>query len=81
MEPVTIEVLDAALEILKFLLQGEEVSRNKNSILYEKYRYHNDVEEMLNYLAGKLELKVYAGNNRLFICLPTANYLPAISSL
>ena len=29
------EILDDALDILKALLQGEEVSRNKNSLLYE----------------------------------------------
>lgn len=68
MRPGTLEVLDEALEILKALLQGEEVSKNKNGLLYEKYRYRTDVEEMLYHLAGKLELRVYAGNERLFIC-------------
>lgn len=64
----TIDVLDDALDILKALLQGEEVSKNKNSLLYEKYRHRTDVEEMLWHIAGKLELRVYAGNDRLFIC-------------
>ncbi|QNB47774.1 hypothetical protein BR63_16745 [Thermanaerosceptrum fracticalcis] len=68
MMPGTLEVLDEALEILKALLQGEEVSKNKNALLYEKYRYRTDVEEMLYHLAGKLELRVYSGNGRLFIC-------------
>lgn len=62
------EILDDALEILKALLQGEEVSRNRNVILYEKYRYSTDIEEMLFHIAGKLELRVYSGNDRLFIC-------------
>jgi len=64
----TNEVLDDALEILKALLQGEEVSRSKNALLFEKYRYSTDVEEMLFHIAGKLELRVYSGNDRLFIC-------------
>ena len=68
MRPGTLEVLDEALEILKALLQGEEVSKNKNGLLYEKYRYRTDVAEMLYHLAGKLELRVYSGNERLFIC-------------
>lgn len=62
------EILDDALEILKALLQGEEVSRNRNFLLYEKYRYSTDTEEMLQHIAGKLELRVYTGNERLFIC-------------
>lgn len=64
----TIEVLDDALAILKALLQGDEVSKTKNALLYEKYRYNTDVEEMLFHIAGKLELRVYSGNDRLFIC-------------
>ncbi len=62
------EILDDALEILKALLQGEEVSRNRNVLLYEKYRYSTDTEEMLHHVAGKLELRIYSGNERLFIC-------------
>lgn len=64
----SIEVLDDALAILKALLQGEEVSKTRNVILYEKYRYSTDIEEMLFHVAGKLELKVYSGNERLFLC-------------
>ncbi|NLL67971.1 MAG: hypothetical protein GX236_09800 [Clostridiaceae bacterium] len=63
-----IEILDDALDILKTLLQGDEVGRNKNTLLYEKFRYSTDVEEMLNHIAQKLELRVYSGNDRLFIC-------------
>lgn len=62
------EILDDALEILKALLQGEEVSRTRNALLYEKYRYSTDIEEMLYHVAGKLELRVYSGNEGLFIC-------------
>jgi len=62
------DVLDEALDILKALLQGEEVSKSKNTLLYEKYHYRSDVEEMLQHIAGKLELKVYAGHDRLFVC-------------
>jgi len=62
------EILDDALDILKAMLQGEEVSRNKNTLLYEKYRYSTDVEEMLNHIAQRLELRVYSGNDKLFIC-------------
>lgn len=64
----TIDVLDDALEILKALLQGEEVSKTKNALLYEKYRYRSRVEEMLYHVTGKLELQVYASQDRLFIC-------------
>jgi len=64
----TREILDDALEILKALLQGEEVSKAKSPLLYGKYRYSTDVEEMLFHIAGKLELRVYSGNDRLFIC-------------
>lgn len=62
------EIMDNALDILKTLLKGEEVSRNKNTLLYEKYRYSTDIEEMLNHIAQKLELRVYSGNDRLFVC-------------
>ncbi len=62
------EILDDALAILKVLLQGEEVSKTKNALLYEKYRYSTDIEEMLYHVAGKLELRIYCGNDRLFIC-------------
>ena len=64
----SMDVLDDALDILKALLQGEEVSKSKNQHLYEKYRYRTDVEELLYHVAAKLDLKVYTGNNRLFIC-------------
>lgn len=63
-----IEVLDDALAILKTLLQGDEVSKSKNALLYEKYRYSSEVEELLSYIASKLELRVFAGNDRLFVC-------------
>ncbi|WP_371363612.1 hypothetical protein SRRS_44900 [Sporomusa rhizae] len=64
----TMEVLDDALAVLKALLQGEEVSKNKNPLLYEKYRYSTEVGEMLGHIVGKLELRVYSGNDRVFIC-------------
>jgi hypothetical protein len=63
-----VEVLDEALAILKALLQSEVVSKTKNVILYEKYRYSTDVAEMLHHLADQLELEVYAGNDQLFLC-------------
>jgi hypothetical protein len=69
------DTLDNALEILKALLQGDEVSKNKNAMLYEKYRYNADVEEMLGHIALKLELKVYSGNDRLFVCPETGSRL------
>jgi hypothetical protein len=68
MNPSLLEVLDDALAILKSLLQEEEVSKSKNAYLYEKYRYSTDVEEMLVHIAEKLELRIYNGNERLFIC-------------
>lgn len=64
----TMEVLDNALAILKVLLQGEEVSKGKNEPLYEKYRYNTEVEEMLVHITGKLELRVYSGNDSLVLC-------------
>ena len=69
------EALDSVLEILKALLQGDEVSKNKNVLLYEKYRYSTDVEELLRHIASKLELKVYSGNDRLFVCPETGSRL------
>lgn len=63
-----LDVLDDALAILKALLQGEEISKTKNVNLYEKYRYSTDVEDMLYHIADKLELKIYPGNDKLFIC-------------
>lgn len=68
MTSITIEVLDDALAILKALLQGEEVSKTRNAPLYEKYRYSTDIEEALYNIANKLELRVYSGNEKLFIC-------------
>lgn len=68
MNSETLDVLDEALAILKALLQGEEVSKSKNVLLYEKYRYRTDVEEFLYHIAAKLELRVYSGNDRLYIC-------------
>lgn len=69
------ETLDDALEILKVLLQGDEVSKNKNVLLYEKYRYSSDVDELLEHIASKLELKVYSGNDQLFVCPETGSKL------
>lgn len=68
MIPGPTEVLDTALAILKALLRGEEVGKTRNSLLYEQYRFSTDVEEMLIHIAGQLELKVYSGNDKLFIC-------------
>ena len=68
MIPETIEVLDEALTILKSLLQGEEISKSKNALLYDKFRYRTDVAEILYHIAGKLELRVYSGNDKLFVC-------------
>lgn len=62
------EILDDALAILKALLQGEEVSKNSNVYLFNKYRHSTDVEDMLVHIAAKLELRVYSGNDKLFVC-------------
>lgn len=62
------EILDDALAILKVLLQGEEVSKNSNVYLFNKYRHSTDVEDMLVHIAAKLELRVYCGNDKLFVC-------------
>jgi hypothetical protein len=64
----SLEVLDDALAIFKALMQGEEVSKSKNILLYEKYRYSTEVEEMLEHIAGKLDVRIYSGNDKLFIC-------------
>jgi hypothetical protein len=64
----SLEVLDDALAILKALLQGDEVSKNKNVPLYEKYRYSTDTEELLFHIAKRLDVRVYPGNDKLFIC-------------
>ncbi len=62
------EILDDALAILKALLQGEEVSKNSNVYLFNKYRHSTDVEDMLVHIAAKLQLRVYSGNDKLFVC-------------
>ncbi len=62
------ETLDDALAILKALLQGEEVGKSSNAYLFNKYRHSTEVEDMLFHIAGQLELRVYASQERLFIC-------------
>lgn len=64
----TMDVLDNALAILKILLQGEEVRKHKNTLLYDKYNYNTDVEQMLLHISQRLELRVYTGNEQLFLC-------------
>ncbi|MEQ8200526.1 MAG: DUF6063 family protein [Syntrophomonadaceae bacterium] len=64
----TMETLDDALAILKALLQGEEVGKSSNAYLFNKYRHSTEVEDMLFHIAGQLELRVYASQERLFIC-------------
>ncbi len=68
MSMYALDTLQRALEILKLLLQGEEVGKNKNIHLYEKYRGNAELEEMLHYVAGQLELQVYLGREKLFVC-------------
>lgn len=68
MSMVSKDMLQEALEILKILLQGEEVGKNKNVHLYELYRGSAELEDLLRYVAGQLELKVYWGRDKLFVC-------------
>lgn len=65
---IAAETLDDAMSIFKALLTGEEVSKKENSFLYDKYRYNSAVEELIGYLAEKFEVRIYAGNEKLFIC-------------
>lgn len=64
----TMEILDDALAILKALLQGEEVGKSNNATLFNKYRHSTEVEDMLFHIAGRLELRVYSSQERLFVC-------------
>lgn len=64
----TMEVLDDALAILKALLQGEEVGKGNNAYLFNRYRHSSEVEDMLFHIAGRLELRVYSSQERLFVC-------------
>ncbi len=68
MNKYSLETMNEALEILKVLLQGEEISKSKNVLLFEKYRYNTEIEEMLHHIAGKLEIRVYLGQDKLFTC-------------
>lgn len=68
MRMYALDMLGGALEILKVLLQGDEVSKSKNVHLYEKYKHSTDVEEMLHYVSGQLDLRVYWGRDKLFVC-------------
>ncbi len=68
MNRATMETLDDALAILKALLQGEEVGKGSNAYLFNKYRHSTEVEDMLFHIAGKLELRIYSSQERLFIC-------------
>lgn len=67
------EILGQALDIFKAMLSGEEVSKNKNKDLYDKYIYHTDVEETLLFIAGHLDMGLYRYNEKLYICPSVEN--------
>lgn len=59
--------LEKALELFKTLLTKQEISREDDRELYEDYLYNNEVEEILNLMAEKLELDIYRYNEKIFL--------------
>lgn len=73
MNASTRELLDNAFSIFNALLEGQAIGRSKNRELYECYRNNADVEEMVLYIAGKMGLKIYIYEEKLFISPGVAN--------
>lgn len=69
------EILDSAFEIYNALLEGQDIGKTKNRDLYERYRYNPDVEEMVQYIAGRMGMDIYHYNDKLFLTPGTANRL------
>lgn len=67
------ETLGQSLDILRALLAGEEVSKNRNKDLYDKFIYHTDVEETLLFIAERLDMELYRYNEKLFLCPSVEN--------
>jgi len=62
------ETLGLALDIFNTLLAGEEVSKNKNKDLYDRYIYNADVEDILQFIIEKLDMEIYRYNEKLYLC-------------
>ncbi|NLV17781.1 MAG: hypothetical protein GXY50_11350 [Syntrophomonadaceae bacterium] len=60
-------ILDKALDIFKVLLARQEISREDDRDLYEDYLYNGEVEEMVRYIADKLELEIYHYHEKIFM--------------
>lgn len=67
------EPLGTALDILNMLLAGEEIGKEVNRELYNKYIYNADVEEILLFVVNKLDMELYRYNEKLHLCPRTAN--------
>ena len=61
------QVIEKALDIFKVLLARQEISRENDRYLYEEYLYNGEVEEMVKFIAEKLELEIYNYNDKIFM--------------
>lgn len=61
------QVIEKALDIFKVLLARQEISREDDRNLYEEYLYNGEVEEMVKFIAEKLELEIYNYNDKIFM--------------
>lgn len=69
------DILDSSFDIFNALLEGQDVGQVKNRDLYERYRYNPDIEEMVQYIAGKMGMELYNYNEKLFLSPGTGNRL------
>ena len=67
------EILDNAFEIYSALLEGQDMGKAKNREMYERYLYNPDIEEMVQYMAGRMGLKLYHYNEKLFMSSGVGN--------
>lgn len=67
------DAVDIALEIIYTLLQGNEISKEKNSELYSQYRNNVEIETMASKIAKKLGFEIYAMNQELTLCVMANN--------
>lgn len=66
--------LEKATELLSALLLGEPVEANgKNSGLYQAYHESGEVNDMLDMMLKKMNLRVYEYNYSLFLCVGERN--------
>lgn len=59
--------LDKALDIVSTLLNGGEISKKENVILYEEYENNSDVFDMVRKIFKKMNINLYEYNYGLYI--------------